>query len=220
MIRAIHLYLTFHCLSVNTNAIIIMSDNVLANEHLVTSRIYITQKHLPRNWLQGSFASVSRNWDRPLLSIFEYTVQIYRIWLIVTGKLVFPLVGGRLIVSFGQCLFDESCGTGGSWECRGEGGPVPGATHDSSFRSPDVMEESCSGSTPLALLLSSSFFHFMRRFWNQILMCLSVRLRVSASSTRRGREMYLLKRNSFSSSSSCALVYAVRVRLFSSASTM
>ncbi|KAF3836511.1 hypothetical protein F7725_029069 [Dissostichus mawsoni] len=72
--------------------------------------------------------------------------------------------------------------------------------------SPEVMEESWSGSVPLPLLRSSSFFHFMRRFWNQILMCLSVRLRFSASSTRRGLEMYLLNRNSFSSSSSWARV--------------
>lgn len=173
-------------------------------------------------WISiGLHRKLSRSWDRPLL-------PIYRIWpniIIVCEKgmeclnavLVTHLstdTGRRLdcvhvtCLFLTVCVFYESCGTGGASECRGEGGPatVPGATHDSSFKSPDVMEESCSGSTPLALLLSSSFFHFMRRFWNQILMCLSVRLRVSASSTRRGREMYLLKRNSFSSSSSCALV--------------
>ena len=47
---------------------------------------------------------------------------------------------------------------------------------------------------------------FMRRFWNHTLTCLSVRSNKAAISTRRGRHRYLLKWNSFSSSSSCVLV--------------
>lgn len=51
--------------------------------------------------------------------------------------------------------------------------------------------------------------HFIRRFWNQILICLSVRWRRLARSIRRGRHKYLLTLNSFSNSISCTLVYAV-----------
>lgn len=40
---------------------------------------------------------------------------------------------------------------------------------------------------------ASSFFHFMRRFWNQIFMCLSVKFNIAANSILRGREIYLLK---------------------------
>lgn len=82
--------------------------------------------------------------------------------------------------------------------------------------SPEDTTESCSGSLPLPLFLSSSFFHFILRFWNHIFMCLSVRFSMTANSTLLGLEIYLLKRNSFSSSRSWALVYAVLVLLFSS----
>lgn len=58
-----------------------------------------------------------------------------------------------------------------------------------------------------------SFLYFMRRFWNQILIWRSDRLSRLAISTRRGRHRYRLKWNSFSSSTSWALVYAVRARL-------
>lgn len=57
-----------------------------------------------------------------------------------------------------------------------------------------------------------SFLYFMRRFWNQILIWRSDRLSKLAISTRRGRHRYRLKWNSFSSSTSWALVYAVRAR--------
>lgn len=56
------------------------------------------------------------------------------------------------------------------------------------------------------LRFASSFFHFIRRFWNQILMCLSVRFNMAASSILLGLEIYLLKWNSFSSSNNCPLV--------------
>lgn len=203
-----------------------MPKNIFDNEHLVFQwRAEFRLAYTENTKLTLQKLCLSRNWSPPTANIQDLTKCCHchcesGMSQYGTGcTLTVPLIDGtdRLIdciddtvsdVSFGQCVFYESCGTGGTCVCRGEGGPatVPGATHDSSFKSPDVMEESCSGSTPLALLLSSSFFHFMRRFWNQILMCLSVRLRVSASSTRRGREMYLLKRNSFSSSSSWALV--------------
>lgn len=53
---------------------------------------------------------------------------------------------------------------------------------------------------------------FIRRFWNQTLTCRSVRSNRAAISTLRGRHRYLLKWNSFSSSSSWVLVYAVLSR--------
>lgn len=57
-----------------------------------------------------------------------------------------------------------------------------------------------------------SFLYFMRRFWNQILICRSVSLSSDAISRRRGRHKYALKWNSFSSSSSWEEVKAVRIR--------
>ena len=45
-----------------------------------------------------------------------------------------------------------------------------------------------------------SFFSFIRRFWNQILICLSVRQRACEISMRRRRVKYLLNRYSFSNS--------------------
>ena len=47
------------------------------------------------------------------------------------------------------------------------------------------------------------FLCFMRRFWNQIFTCLSVRLSWAASSARRSFVKKWLKWNSFSSSRSC-----------------
>lgn len=52
----------------------------------------------------------------------------------------------------------------------------------------------------------SLFFSFIRRFWNQILMCFSDRLNNLASSILRALVMYRLKRNSFSSSTCCLVV--------------
>lgn len=68
----------------------------------------------------------------------------------------------------------------------------------------------------LGLRFASSFFHFILLFWNQILICLSVKFNMAASSILRGREIYLLKWNSFSSSRSWPRVYAVLVLLLSS----
>lgn len=56
------------------------------------------------------------------------------------------------------------------------------------------------------LRFASSFFHFILLFWNQIFIWRSVRFNMAANSILRGREMYLLKWNSFSSSSSWPLV--------------
>ncbi len=56
----------------------------------------------------------------------------------------------------------------------------------------------------------SSFFCFMRRFWNQIFTCVSLSWRLLAISVRRARVRYLLKWNSFSSSVSCLVVKLVR----------
>ena len=57
----------------------------------------------------------------------------------------------------------------------------------------------------------SSLFHFIRLFWNHILICVSVRAKLDAISMRRVRVKYLLKWNSFSSSTSCRWV---KVNLF------
>ena len=51
--------------------------------------------------------------------------------------------------------------------------------------------------------LSLSFFHFIRRFWNQTLTCFSVSPSDRAISILRGLQRYLLKWNSFSNSTSC-----------------
>ncbi len=58
-----------------------------------------------------------------------------------------------------------------------------------------------------------SFLYFTLRFWNQILTCFSERLRYVAISMRLSRERYMLCANSLSSSRSCVLVNAVRIRL-------
>lgn len=59
---------------------------------------------------------------------------------------------------------------------------------------------------PLVLGSLWSFFHFILRFWNQILICLSERHKVWAISIRRRLVKYRLKWNSFSSSRTCCLV--------------
>ena len=59
--------------------------------------------------------------------------------------------------------------------------------------------ESSRPSPPSSLDLFS-FFHFIRRFWNQILICRSVRQRAWAISIRLLLVRYRLKWNSFSSS--------------------
>ena len=58
-----------------------------------------------------------------------------------------------------------------------------------------------------------SFFHFILRFWNQIFTCLSDSCRLCAISILLFLVKYLLKWNSFSSSSICWRVYAVLFRL-------
>ena len=55
-------------------------------------------------------------------------------------------------------------------------------------------------------------FHLARRFWNQILTCTSLRRRACAICERSLRLRYFFEWNSFSSSSSCSLVKAVRRR--------
>ncbi len=60
-----------------------------------------------------------------------------------------------------------------------------------------------------------SFFHFILLFWNQIFICRSVRFNAWAISMRRRRVRYLLKWNSFSSSSVWCRVYEVLVLLLS-----
>lgn len=58
-------------------------------------------------------------------------------------------------------------------------------------------------------------FHLALRFWNQIFTCTSLSFSACAIWDRSVRERYFLQWNSFSSSSSCSLVKAVRLlRLF------
>lgn len=62
-------------------------------------------------------------------------------------------------------------------------------------------------------LLFPSFLCFTRRFWNQIFTCFSDKFRYVAISMRLSLERYMLEVNSRSSSKSCVLVKAVRMRL-------
>ena len=54
------------------------------------------------------------------------------------------------------------------------------------------------------------FVCFNRRFWNQILTCVSFNCKAAAISIRRALVRYLLKWNSFSSSVNCLVVKLVR----------
>ena len=74
-----------------------------------------------------------------------------------------------------------------------------------------VLLSSVSGTLPSL----TSFFNFIRRFWNQILICLSVSPRVLASSVLRPPVRKWLKWNSFSSSRTCFCEYTVRIRISS-----
>jgi hypothetical protein len=65
-----------------------------------------------------------------------------------------------------------------------------------------------------------SFLAFILRFWNQILICLSVNERIPAISTRLLRVKYLLKWNSFSSSRVWLLEYVCRVRFSRAAASL
>lgn len=53
------------------------------------------------------------------------------------------------------------------------------------------------------------FFHFVLRFWNQILTCVSVRRRERAKLSRSQTDRYLVVLNLFSSDTSCSYVKAV-----------
>ena len=61
----------------------------------------------------------------------------------------------------------------------------------------------------------TSFFNFIRRFWNQILICLSVSPRVLASSVLLPPVRKWLKWNSFSSSRTCFCEYTVLILISS-----
>ena len=91
------------------------------------------------------------------------------------------------------------------------GGLLP--SMDKSMERPGelVLLSSVSGTLPSL----TSFFNFIRRFWNQILICLSVSPRVLASSVLRPPVRKWLKWNSFSSSRTCFCEYTVRIRISS-----
>lgn len=56
------------------------------------------------------------------------------------------------------------------------------------------------------------FFHFVRRFWNQILTCVSVKLNDIARFKRSHTERYRVVLNLFSKATSCSYVNAVLAR--------
>lgn len=74
---------------------------------------------------------------------------------------------------------------------------------------------SCSSPEPGSPFVLFSFFHFIRRFWNQILICLSVKHNACAISIRLLRVRQRLKWNSFSSSSVWYRVQVCRPRFLS-----
>ena len=74
----------------------------------------------------------------------------------------------------------------------------------------DAGEFGYSRSFPWGIFLS--FFHFTLLFWNHIFTCFSVRSSMAAIWILRSLDRYLLFWNSFSSSRSWILVYAVRIR--------
>merc|ERR1719234_2284866 len=76
----------------------------------------------------------------------------------------------------------------------------------------DSGDSSMSGPSSFVLF---SFFHFIRRFWNHILICLSVKQSACAISILRLRVRYRLKWNSFSSSRVWYRVYVCRPRFLS-----
>ena len=57
-----------------------------------------------------------------------------------------------------------------------------------------------------------TLFHFARRFWNQILICTSLKLKLRAMFDRSVNDRYFLWWNCFSNSSNCSDVNAVRLR--------
>lgn len=81
----------------------------------------------------------------------------------------------------------------------------------SSSSPPFIVEEEEGEEEELINLFS--FFHFILLFWNQILICRSVRQSACAISMRRRRVRYRLKWNSFSSSRVWQRVYVCRPRL-------
>lgn len=74
------------------------------------------------------------------------------------------------------------------------------------------LEGAFDGDLVLVSAWALHFFHFILLFWNQIFTCLSVRFNCVAISDRRSLVKKWLKWNSFSSSKSCFLVYAVLLR--------
>ena len=57
------------------------------------------------------------------------------------------------------------------------------------------------------------FFHFVRLFWNQIFICVSVKFKDNAKFSLSQTDKYLVDLNLFSSATSCSYVKAVRALL-------
>lgn len=114
------------------------------------------------------------------------------------------------------------------WRQRRDQGETERSTSSFSEEEGDIGMSSSSSSEHLAVdrdehlqlcdpvlcpLLFPSFLCFTRRFWNQIFTCFSDKFRYVAISMRLSLERYMLAVNSRSSSKSCVLVKAVRMRL-------
>lgn len=63
-----------------------------------------------------------------------------------------------------------------------------------------------------AVIPALTRFHLARRFWNHIFTCTSLNLSAWAICERSVKDKYFFEWNSFSSSSNCSLVKAVRLR--------
>ena len=65
---------------------------------------------------------------------------------------------------------------------------------------------------PLTSFPGFCFFHFVLRFWNQILIWVSDKPKLKAKFNRSQTDKYRVVRNLFSNATSCSYVYAVRIR--------
>ena len=100
---------------------------------------------------------------------------------------------------------------GEEWGGRGGGG---GSWPGSPYGKRDMAAARCSSGLCAIRIFSTSAscsrFVLARRFWNQILTCVSVRLRLLENSARSAMLRYCFSRNFFSRAISCCVVKGVR----------
>lgn len=149
-------------------------------------------------------------------SLIKYSLSIYK-WLNTCGSVFFLAVF--------KIKKDQNLSEGRQGRVQGE---TDRSTSSFSDEEGEMGMSSSSSSEHLAVdrdehlqlcdpvlwpLLFPSFLCFTRRFWNQIFTCFSDKFRYVAISMRLSLERYILEVNSRSSSKSCVLVKAVRMRL-------